>query len=616
MNEPPTRTAIDDQYTWDLSSVFESPDAWERELSAVEERLADLQDGEGDLADGDALLGTLETYEEVLRRTQRLELYARAKRNEDTEEAAHEERLRRAERLDREVTKRSDAVARAVVAAGSDAIERMIERTPGLSTYERFLRDVLRRSAHVRSPEVEALLAEFSDVVESPDRVFTTLTNNDVDPEPVEGPDGDRVAVSRVNLGTHLRHPDRAFRRRAYRSVHGAYADVGDTIARVYADKVRAQVALAEARNYGSVREMAFDKPSYPETGIHVDLPTEVHDALLEAVRGSLEPRHRYDERRRRTLGVDRLRAWDLAVPLVDGTEPTVPYDRACEYVLEAVEPLGRAYRDRLEEFLVARRVDVYETRRKQNILGYAISSYDDGSYLLLNYDDDVRSLSILAHELGHAMHVDHLREARRPVYATGPRPIEEVPSYVHEFLLARHLVGATDRGSTPGSRPSEALRRYARDRLLSTIAGGLYGAGMHSAFTHEAYQVVEGGGELTRERLDGLYAELRSAFHGPLEVDECVTRSWLVGSHARKPYHSYQYVLGITAALDVVERLLDGELSPEAYREFLEGGGTVRSVEAFERLGLDVRSPDPFERACATFGRYLDEFDEPARQT
>jgi oligoendopeptidase F len=598
MNKLPTRADIDDQYKWDLSAIFESLEDWESEWTAVHNRLKGLREYEGCIARNDeTLLRALRLFEEILRRTQRLRLYAQLKRNEDTENSAHQERLHKSNRLDRDVTKATDMVRREIQAAGRESIIQAVETNETLGAYKHFLDDVLRMGSHARSAEVEDLLADFTAVIESPTRVYSSVTNNDIEPQPVETPDGKQVEVTGVNLGRHLRHRDRAFRRRAYQSVFEEHTEVKHTIATAYADKLKAQVALADARNYDSVREMAFNKSSYPETGLHIQLPVEVHDILTAAIRDSLDPLHQYYERRKAILGIDELNAWDLDVPLVDAHEPTVAYEDARDHVLAAVEPLGDAYKNRLEEFFTSQRIDVYETQNKQNILAYGPWAYDTGSYILLNYQDDVRSMSILAHELGHAMHAEHLREAQSPAYATGACPIEEVPSYVHEILLAHHLLNVDD----------YALRQYARARLLDVLQG-IYGSTLHSLFTHKTCQILENGEGLTLDRIEEIYTDLLSEFRGPMEIDTWAKRGWLVGSHGRPPYHFYQYALGTAGALRTVEQLLDGTVTQNEYHDFLRAGGTVRSVEAFETLGLDIQSREPFERPCSAVEEHAEE--------
>lgn len=100
------------------------------------------------------------------------------------------------------------------------------------------------------------------------------------------------------------------------------------------------------------------------------------------------------------------------------------------------------------------------------------------------------------------------------------------------------------------------------------------------------------------------------SQFRAPVAIDSWVQRGWLVGSHARLPYHYYQYALGVTGAFQIVEQLLNGEITPEEYHEFLRVGGTMRSVDAFEALGLDIRSQEPFRRACSAVQEHVEELD------
>lgn len=596
MNQLPIRAEIDDQYKWDLSPIFNSVEHWETELTTVHDQLENIRAYEGHFADdNDTLAQVLDLFEEILRRVQRLRLYAQLKRNEDTENSAYLERLHKANQLDQEISKVTGMVRREIQAAGRETILQAVERTEKVGVYRQFFNNVLDLQKHGRCSAVEDLLADFSAIIESPTRVYSSITNNDIPARSVETPDGELVEVTGVNLVTQLRHPDRAFRRRAYQTVHKEYAAVKHTIATAYADKVKAQVTLAEARNYNSVREMAFRKPSYPETGMHIYLPVEVHEVMTTAIRDSLASLHQYYKQRKATLGLADLRAWDLDVPLADATEPTIPYPEARDHILSAVEPLGETYTNKLEKFFASNRIDVYETKNKENILAYGPWAYDTGSYLLLNYQNDVESLSILAHELGHAMHTEFLREAQLPVFATAARPIEEIPSYVHELLLIEHLRNEDD----------YALRQYAHDRLLDVLQG-IYGAILHSLFTHKTYQMVENGEALTFDCITEIYTGLLSEFRAPIEIDRWAKRGWLIGSHARLPYHYYQYALGTVAALRTVEKLQNGIVTPNEYHDFLRAGGKMRAVEAFGSIGIDIRSREPFERACSTLEEHI----------
>ena len=67
--------------------------------------------------------------------------------------------------------------------------------------------------------------------------------------------------------------------------------------------------------------------------------------------------------------------------------------------------------------------------------------------------------------------------------------------------------------------------------------------------------------------------------------------------------------VLGATGALVVRERLSEGSLTQSEYRDFLRNTGRRDPLAQFDRLGIDVTSATPYERAAEAFSGYLDEF-------
>lgn len=592
MNSIPTRDEIAQEYKWDLSTIFESPDEWSATLAETESLAESLR--ERDPGSLDDFLDTLTDLETLVRREQRLDLYVQLRCNEDTGDPEREERRTEFRSVSDDVDRTKTAVRRRLRSLSPERVEGMRRENDDLAAFQRYLDDAVRMDCHVRSPEVEEVLTTLHH--DTPEEVFRALVNRDFEPPTVDGPDGDPVRVTRNKRAKQLASADREFRRRVYEAFRGELTASKHAIATAYAEKVKAQSNRATVRNFGSVRERSFNKQSYPETGLRIDFPTDAHDALLDALRSNLGPHHRYLRLRRNRLGVEEVRPWDTDVPLADEEGPEIPYDEARDHLLAAAEPLGEEYRNRLAGFLDDGRIDVYETEEKRSdITAYCPSSYDTGAYVLANYDDDVRSLFVLAHELGHAMNTSYLREACRPLYATTPRPVEEVPSLLHELLLARHLI------------ETGRYRNHVFDRLLDTIGGNLFGAGMWSAFTHEAYDVVESGGTLTAERLGDIYADLHEEFNAPVVPDEYTASGWLTGSHAREPYHFYQYVLGVVGATVVFDRLTDGTLSPEEYRDFLRTGGRKRAVETFADLDIDVRTDDPYERAASVFEDYVD---------
>lgn len=591
MQRPP-RDDVDESHRFDLTRIYETPEDWTAARDDLETRLDRLETRTADPPETTAELRTLLADTEACHRIrQRLDLYATLSANIATESTAASERKRAFRELDATFETTFAAVVRALGAIDDDRFERMLDDLEDRRYYARNLRE---QAVHVREPAVEEAIAAHAETRSGPTRIIRTVTTEDYDPPTVERPDGESVAIRPGNYQTELSHPDRDYRRRVFEAYHGERERYAATLIRASAEKLEAAATEAEVRNYESVRDQEL-RGTYPKSGLEPAVPESLHDALLGAVRANLEPYHRAQRIRRDRLGVDRLRPWDRRVPVVDAPAPEVDYETATTLVVDALEPLGDAYVDRARSFLKERRVDVFPTQDKRtDIPAYCPSSAADGAFVLANFRGDVRTTFFLAHELGHALHVAAHREGATR-YATAPEAVCEVPSILHELLLAEHCV---EQGG--------ALAAHARNRLVECVAGNLYRNARSAAYNHALATTVENGEQLTVERARETYADLLDEFDPVYDREGLVDR--VVDAGTRPPYSSYQYVLGATGALAVRDALREGELSPGEYWRFLEDTGRRPPLDSFEALDVDLLTEAPYERAAATFDRYLDE--------
>ncbi|UPW00545.1 M3 family metallopeptidase [Halorussus gelatinilyticus] len=590
----PARDDVNPEYRFDLTRIFETPAEWEAAATALREDLDALESRTEESLETPADLRVLlERVEDCYRRKQRLDLYATLYENVNTGAETAGNLQRRFRDLESEFEPVVAAVKRRLRETDDQLLDSLLAE---LDDYRRYAESLREQAGRVRSSDAEDAIAADSEVRSAPTRIIEAVTTEDFDPPSVERPDGEQVALRYGNFRDELSHPNREYRKRVYEAYRGEMDRFEHVLSRAYAEKLAAASAEVEVRGYDSVRDRDF-RGTYPETGLEPRLPGEVHDAMLDAVRDNLGPFHRSQEIRRERLGVETLRPWDLSVSIADAPEPEIPYEKATEYILSALAPLGDDYVARTRSFFEDRRIDVYPTQDKRtDIPAYCPSSAADGAFVLANYREDVWSMSVVAHELGHALNVSYHREGPTR-YATCPTAICEIPSILHEILLAEHWF---DRGG--------ALADHAKNRLLEVLGGNFYGSAMGSAFDHRLATAVEDGEDLSAERIREVYADLLAEFRPAVEYADRAGRDWL-GRGMRDPYSSFQYVLGATGALVVRNRLREGSLTPAEYRDFLRQTGRRDLPDQFDALGIDVTSAEPYERAAETFAGYLDEF-------
>jgi oligoendopeptidase F len=594
MSSVPERGDIDEQYKWDLKSLFETDEQWEQSYEAVESRLDELRAFEGQAAeDAETLLSLFESYEDVMRTVANVMAYARMRKDEDTRDGDRQAMATRAQSLYSDADSATSFIEPEIQALDRDAIEAMIDDEPDLAEYEHFLDDILRMKPHTRSAEVENLLAELGEITGASGEVYNMLANADMEFPTVEKPDGEAVEITLNNFTTLQENPDREFRQEVYERFYDEWETVRNAVGTAYRNSVKKNEKLAEARNYETARQAALDGPN---------VPVEVYDTLVDTVRDNLDQLHRHAELKRKAAGGDELRMWDLYIPIAEGESPEIPYEQACEYVTDAVAPLGDAYQSRLAEGLDSRWVDVYETPGKQSG-AYSGGTYDSQPYILMNYQDDVSSMYTLAHELGHSMHSELASETQPYVYADYTIFIAEIASTVNETLLTHHLLDTV---------ADERLRRHILNQYLERFRSTLFRQTMFAEFEQRTHELSAEGEPLTADRLDDLYRGLKRDYYEPGVIDDRIAREWMRIPHFYRAFYVYQYSTGICAAVSLVEAIRnEGEPAAQRYRDFLRSGSHGYPLELLGEAGVDMTSAAPIQQAIDVYGTYLDEYEQ-----
>ena len=593
MSSVPERSEIDDAYTWDLTDLFADDEAWEETYAETDERIEELSAYEGRVTESAATLeAVLELRESIMRDVSNLSAYARMRKDEDTTNQTYQALAAQARSLAADASSAASYIEPELQELDGGEVDALIEENSALEAYEHYFDDTLRMKSHTRSAEIEALLADLSEVTGAAGDVYNMLTNADMEFPTVEDPDGETQRITLSNFTKLQKHPDRPFRQRVYEAFYDEWEQYRNSVGTAYKNSVKADEKLATARHYESAREAALDGPN---------VPVSVYDTLVETVESNLDVLHRHAGLKRDALGVEELRMWDLYAPLADGESPELEYDRAREYVIEAVEPLGEAYRDRMAEGLDSRWVDVYETANKQSG-AYSGGTYDSQPYILMNYQDDIASMYTLAHELGHSMHSELTSDAQPYVYSGYEIFVAEVASTVNEALLTRHLLETVD---------DERFRRHVLDEYLERFRSTLFRQTMFASFEHRAHELERAGEALTPDRLDELYRELKTEYYDPAAVDERIAREWMRIPHFYRAYYVYQYATGISAANAIVDLIeSEGESAAADYREFLRSGSSAYPLELLETAGIDMSTAEPVEAAIERYEEMLGEFE------
>ena len=593
------RRELDPQFMWDLTSMYATDEEWEKALSTLEESIRKAAAFQGRLTDAQSIAAYLDAATELGRTLSNLYCYASMRRSEDTRAEAAQSMYAR---INANYVKAISAIAFAepeILSLPQQTLDDITDQEC-LKNHRFTLEKLLRQKPHTLSAAEEQLLAGFGEVFGAPAEIADNLQDADLVFDSVQDGEGHTVEVTGSNYITLQMSQDRTLRERAFRSYYKGYRQHSNTFAAAYAGAVKAATAEAVARHYASSRAMSMAGEN---------IPAEVYDNLVSAVRAHLPAMYRYVALRKKILGLDELHYYDVYAPLVGERKESYTYEQAQQMVLDAVAPLGEDYQALVKKAYAERWIDVYPNKGKSGG-AYSSGTYDSNPYILMNFTGTLDSVSTLAHEMGHSMHTWHSNHAQPPQYADYTLFVAEVASTVNENLMIEQLLK---------QEQDPARRLYLLNQYLENFKGTVYRQTMFAEFEREAHAMAERGEALSPAALNSLYAGLVKDYFGPeLVMDEEVQYEWARIPHFYRPFYVYKYATGYSTAVALSEAILtEGESAVKRYREFLSMGGSAYPLDELRHAGVDLATPAPVNAALDKFERILDDAEQTlARMT
>ena len=594
--ELPRHGEIPAQYTWNAPRVFASKAAWEQEFARVNAGLTSAAQYHGHLADGAALLlEALNARAEWLRRVQVLIVYAEMSRAVDSGDQEATAMASRARSLLAQVLAAGAFVDPELLMLGQARLREWQQAEPRLGIYEHYFDDLFRKQAHVRSAEVEELLGMLADPFSGAGNTEFMLANADFQFKQARSSMGEEYPVSQSAYLGYLADSDREVRRTAWESMTDEYLAHKHTLAGSLVASIKQNVFQMRARRHTSTLAAAL---------FENHIPTEVFHNLIDIFRKNIPTWHRYWTLRRKALGVDRLRYYDLWAPLA-AQRPKGSYEQAVEWICAGLAPLGDEYvRVMRQDCLADRWVDVYPNQGK-SAGAFSTGVKGTSPFIKLSFQDDLQSMSTLAHELGHSMHSYLTWQNQPTVDGDYSNFVAEVASNFHQAMVRAHLLQSNSDPQFQLALLEEAFSNFLRYFfIMPTLA----------RFELEMHQRIERGEGLTADlmlqRMAELYAE---GFGDQMEIDP--NRHgivWAMFGHLYSDYYVYQYATGISAANALARRVLTGvPQAAEDYLNFLKAGGSVYPLDALKSAGVDLTKPELVEAGFEVLSGIADRLEQ-----
>ena len=328
------------------------------------------------------------------------------------------------------------------------------------------------------------------------------------------------------------------------------------------------------------------------------DLPDEAVSVLLRVCEKNEKLFQRFFKIKQRKLKLKTFRRFDLYAPL-KSEKVNISYDKAVQLVLSSMQSFHPRFKEHAQQIIDKKHVHSQIVKGKQSGAFCCMATTQLPPYVLLSYKGDTRSISTLAHELGHGVHA-MLATHQSEFTNHAPLPLAETASIFSEMILSENLLK---------ENPKQA-QELMFSKLEDVYASIIRQAGF-IRFELKAHKLIEEG--KTIDEMSAVYlADLKKQLGPGVVVDPLYAYEWCYVSHIfHTPFYCYAYAFGnlLTLALYEMYRQ-EGRPFADKVVAFLAKGGSERPIEIAKVVGADITSEAFWQKGFDVVKRMIDEVD------
>ncbi len=590
-----TRNEVAEQDKWDLSTVYPSDEALNKDFEMIKKQIPEFAKLENTfLHSAEKLYQTLKFYYDINIILEKMWTFTSHRYDTDLTNSSNQAWQEKINNLFNEFSTVSSFMTPKLLEFGYAKVKAFYQEKPQLKTdYGFILEQIFRQEAHTLSLKEEKLISSLSKAMSNTSQIATMLTDSDIDYGTIIDEEGKKVKLTNTNYTMYILSKDRNVRKNAFKTFYKAYKQFNNTLALSLAAFVDKCNAYSKVRKFASPLEAALFEDN---------VSPEVYNNLIDTVSQNLEPLYKYYKIKQNILKLDEFHLYDVYVEVANENSTKYTFERGKTLVMEALQVLGPDYLKILQKAFAERWIDIYPNKGKRDG-AYSGGSYLTNPFVLLNFNETYHDVSTIAHELGHSLHTYYSNQNNPYQYSDYKIFVAEVASQVNELLFSHYMLNKVN---------TKQEKLDILNQILDLFKGSIYRQTMFAEFEKIISTKCQNGEILTADVLNDTYYDLVKKYFGPdVIIDDEIKYEWERIPHFYYNFYVYKYSTGLAAACHIVKRILANEKGAlESYLSFLKSGGRDYPLNELKIAGVDLTKPEVIQSAMDMFKEYLKEFE------
>jgi oligoendopeptidase F len=224
----------------------------------------------------------------------------------------------------------------------------------------------------------------------------------------------------------------------------------------------------------------------------------------------------------------------------------------------------------------------------------------------MLNHTNQLKDVLTIAHELGHAINSELMKEKQNSLnFDTTPATAEVASTFMEDFVLQELLKEADDQ-----TRLVLLMQKLNDDisTIVRQIACYKFEQELHAQFREKGY--------LSKEEIGKLFQKHMEAYMGDyVEQSEGSENWWIHWSHIRTYFYNYSYASGLLISKALQTRVKSDPKFIESVKLFLSAGTSKSPKDIFLETGIDITKKEFWEEGLKEVENLLNEVETLAKK-
>ena len=312
---------------------------------------------------------------------------------------------------------------------------------------------------------------------------------------------------------------------------------------------------------------------------------------------------HRYYRYKAKKFKVSKLEYWDRNAPYPNQKEIKINWNEAKKIVLEAYSRFDIRVSDIANEFFEKSWIDAKVVKGKTSGAFSHPTVPSSHPFILLNFQNKLRDVMTLAHELGHGVH-QYLANKQGYLLSDTPLTIAETASVFGEMLTFQSIL----KNCKTETDKKNILRSKIED-MLNTVVRQI------SFFTFERLLHEQRiSGELTVDQINNIWMETQSKSLGKaIKLNDDYKYLWSYIPHfIHSPFYVYAYAFGDCLVNSLYAKYEQGYKDfNNKYINLLKSGGSKNYKVLLRDFNLDPEKKEFWQDGLNIIKNMIDELEQ-----